>query len=155
MPAPVSTAAASSAKSYDRCRASHPMTTAIRAVPPAEEAPAVRPAPAPEAPGAGEAGGRCSCSQPASAAVAALTTARFIPPLAGGEQRPQLGPVAGIRILADPGLHLGAQTGRDHRQSPAMGPRGPATGPRGPGMSRRTPGTRARLRQTQTRLIWV
>ena len=79
MPAPVSTAAASSAKSADRCRASHPMTTAIRAVPPAGEAPAVRPAPAsPEAPGAREAGGRCSCSQPASAAVAALTTARFI-----------------------------------------------------------------------------
>ncbi len=81
--------------------------------------------------------------------------ARLAPLLAGGEQRPQLGPVAGIRILADPGLHLGAQTGRDHGQSPAMGPRGPATGPRGPGMSRRAPGTRTRLRQTQTRLIWM
>ena len=41
MPAPVSTAAASSAKAADRCRASHPMTTAIPAVEP--ETAALRP----------------------------------------------------------------------------------------------------------------
>src|SRR5262249_27073758 len=153
----------------DRCRASHPMTTAIPAAEPEAAAPA--------AVAAWTAPGPCSCSHPASAAVAALTTARFIrfgpaptwprspavpkcrrpphragdsagavgprrpprlvPPPGGGEQRPQLVLVAGIRILADPGLYLGAQAVGDHgvrlmRARPAAGCRraGRLSGPR-------------------------
>jgi hypothetical protein len=46
--------------------------------------------------------------------------------LAGGEQALQLGPVARIRVLADPGLHVGAQAGGNHGSFPAAGRCSPA-----------------------------
>ena len=77
IPAPASTRAVSSANSADRCRASQPTTTLTASSAPRGTLPPGLPAspgPFPAAPPlAAE-----SSSQPATAAVAALTTARFI-----------------------------------------------------------------------------
>ena len=51
---------------------------------------------------------------------------RLAPLLAGGEQCAQFGLVTGIRILADPGLHLGAQAVGDHGVAAAAGRCDPA-----------------------------
>ena len=84
-PAPASTRAASSANSADRCRASPPTATLtlsppLRA-PPTPSLPLRGPLPRGPPPSPGplrEAAPAPSSSQPAPAAVAALTTARFI-----------------------------------------------------------------------------
>ena len=108
MPAPASTPAASSANSADRCRASQPSTTPRLAVP-------------------------SLASQPATAAVAALTTARFI----------RFGPAATTpRSPAVPKCSRSANRSRSSATAaPASRPPAPAPAPRPP-----RSGTRSRPR---------